>query len=71
MSISRISTIEVEMDSLSEINSSYKEAIRKYNDQNDGADIWKAKIQLRHIDFQKNYRREIYTCIFEIVEEGY
>lgn len=69
--------IVVSIESLLEIPQAYQKAISQYQDdeENYNRDIWDAKIELKQVNFQKNFRRSEYECVFEITQgeflEGY
>lgn len=65
--------IEIELNSLSDIPGSFKDAIKKYKDQietqENSSCIWGATIKLKEIKFQDNFRRQEYTAIFEVLND--
>ena len=63
----------VEIDSMLEIPQAYVKAIeqlaenQEYRDkENYGGDVWDAKIELKQINFESNFRRVNLECEFEI-----
>lgn len=70
-----MSEIIIEITSLLEIPFAYQKAIEVYKrggedeEYRDGQDqLWNASIELIRIDFQDNFRRTQYKCIFKVIE---
>lgn len=69
--------IIVDIESMHEIPLAYAKAIEKFhtNDEyrdkeNDSGDVWDARIELKYINFEDNFRRSNYECVFEINTSG-
>lgn len=62
--------IVVPIESLSDIPQAFKKAIGMYRggDEDYGDDVWNAKIELKQINFERNFRRSNYECVFVITE---
>lgn len=61
--------VRVEIKSLAEIDQAYREAIALYVE--DKGEVWSGKIRLLEIEFESNFRRSNYFCIFEMeVDHG-
>ncbi len=63
------SIIRIEISSMMEIPLAYQKAIEKFQEQED--DVWDAKIELKQINFESNFRRSNYECVFEISKGSY
>lgn len=61
--------ILIPIESLTDIGIAYKEAIRIYCENNEN--VWDAKIELKQINFEANFRRDTYECLFQITEGSY
>lgn len=63
-------TIHIEINSLHEIPMAYQMAIERFknvlreNEADD--DIWDGQIELLRVDFQDNFRRVKFNCVFKI-----
>jgi hypothetical protein len=62
--------VKIRIENVLEIPLAYNRAIDFY--QNDtGRDIWDAKIELKQINFERNFRGSIFECVFEINEGNF
>lgn len=70
MSENLTKTVIVCIESLLEIPGAFKQAITQYRggDEDYNDDVWNAKIELKQINFEHNFRRSNYECVFEITE---
>lgn len=60
-------TVTVSIKTMSDIPNAYGLAIKKFKeDEECERDIWNATIKLRQINFQDNFRRSEYDCVFDI-----
>lgn len=60
--------VKIRINSVLEIPLAYEKAIIEFrkDDEDWGEDIWDAKIELKQINFEKNFRRSNYECVFVI-----
>jgi hypothetical protein len=61
--------MRISIQSMMEIPLAYQRAIEEYKgdeDNNYCDDVWDAKIELKQINFERNFRRSNYECVFEI-----
>lgn len=63
--------IEINLDSLNDLNVAFNEAIQKYKviieTETTSDCIWDGSIKLIEIKFQDNFRRVEYIAIFEVI----
>jgi len=60
--------IKIEITNMLEIPLAYAKAITEWrgDDESFNDDIWDGKIELKQINFECNFRRSTYVCVFEI-----
>lgn len=63
-----MSEIRIAIKSLHEIATAYSQAIEAYCEEM--GDCWGEIIRLKHIEFQSNFRRAEYICVFEVLEKS-
>lgn len=61
--------VRIKIYSMLEIPTAYQKALDEWDDRN--GDTWDAKIELQQINFENNFRRRTYECVFRITVGSY